>query len=141
MESAAAGTTTPPTAAAGPTSAPEGAVNAVLLTGRGSSAQWHTQSRTAKSAILRKLHPKQCWVEIHPQDAQRLGIKDGDTARIVSRRGAMQAQARVTATVQRGQVFLPMHYAEVNTLTLNIVDPVSRQPSYKHCAVKMESVR
>jgi len=113
----------------------------ILLTGRGTSAQWHTQSRTAKSAILRKLHPKQCWVEIHPQDAQRAKIKDGDMAQITSRRGSMQALARLTATVQRGQVFLPMHYAEVNTLTLNVVDPVSRQPSYKHCAVKVEAAR
>jgi assimilatory nitrate reductase catalytic subunit len=112
----------------------------VLLTGRGTSAQWHTQSRTGKSAILRKLHPKQCWVEIHPQDAQRLKVRDGDRVRIASRRGAMEAQARVTATVQRGQVFLPMHYAEVNTLTLWNVDPISRQPSYKHCAVKVEAV-
>ncbi len=113
----------------------------VLLTGRGSSAQWHTQSRTAKSAILQKLHPKECWVEIHPQDAQRLGIGDGDMASIISRRGAMQAQARVTATMQRGQIFLPMHYAEVNQLTLWSVDPVSRQPSYKHCAVKVERAK
>jgi assimilatory nitrate reductase catalytic subunit len=111
----------------------------VLLTGRGSSAQWHTQSRTAKSAILRKLHPKECWVEIHPQDAHRLGIQDADLARVISRRGTLQARARVTATVQCGQVFLPMHYAEVNQLTLSIVDPVSRQPSYKHCAVRLEA--
>lgn len=113
----------------------------VLLTGRGSSAQWHTQTRTGKSAILRKLHPKECWVEIHPRDAARAKIRDGDMARVISRRGTIEARARVTATLQRGQVFLPMHYAKVNQLTFWAVDEVSRQPSYKHCAVRVETVR
>jgi assimilatory nitrate reductase catalytic subunit len=52
----------------------------------------------------------------------------------------VEARARVTATLQRGQVFLPMHYAKVNQLTCWAVDPVSRQPSYKHCAVRVERV-
>lgn len=126
-----------------PTGVPEPADKAfplVLLTGRGSSAQWHTQSRTGKSAILRKLHPKECWVEIHPQDARKAGIEDGDMVQVSSRRGSLRARARVTATMQRGQIFLPLHYAEVNQLTLSVVDPISRQPSYKHCAVRIERV-
>src|SRR4051794_18916807 len=49
----------------------------VLLTGRGSSAQWHTQSRTAKSAILRKMHPAALLIDIHPLDAVTLKIKNG----------------------------------------------------------------
>jgi anaerobic selenocysteine-containing dehydrogenase len=110
----------------------------ILLTGRGSSAQWHTQSRTAKSAILRKLHPLELLLEIHPADARRLGIEDGEPVHVSSRRATITARARITATVQRGQVFLPMHDPAVNQLTLSVVDPISRQPSYKHCAVKVE---
>ncbi len=110
----------------------------VLLTGRGTSAQWHTQTRTAKSAILRKLYPAEVYVELHPLDAEARRVKDGEMVQIRSRRATIEARARITSTVQRGQVFMPMHYAEVNQLTLNVVDPQSRQPSYKHCAVQIE---
>lgn len=109
----------------------------VLLTGRGTSAQWHTQTRTGKSAILRKLYPAEVYVEMHPLDARSRGIKGGEMVKVKSRRAEIEAQARVTSTVQRGQIFMPMHYAEVNQLTLNVMDPQSRQPSYKHCAVQV----
>ncbi|MGC2576624.1 MAG: molybdopterin dinucleotide binding domain-containing protein [Terrimicrobiaceae bacterium] len=48
----------------------------ILLTGRGTSSQWHTNTRTAKSDVLRKLYPRECYVEINPGDALRLGIKN-----------------------------------------------------------------
>ncbi len=112
----------------------------VLLTGRGTSAQWHTNTRTGKSAVLRQLHPAECYVEIHPDDASRLGIGPGDRVRVRSRRGLMEADATVTPTVQPGQVFIPMHYPAVNRLTHASFDPHSRQPSYKHCAVAVEPV-
>ncbi len=111
----------------------------VLLTGRGSSTQWHTQSRTGKSAILRKLHTSQLQIDLHPLDAKNLGVRDREKVRVSSRRGSITAESRLTATVQRGQVFLPMHDAAVNQLTLSVFDPVSRQPSYKHCAVRIEA--
>lgn len=110
----------------------------VLLTGRGTSAQWHTQTRTSKSAILRKLHPQELWVEIHPEDARDLGIRDAQMVRVCSRRSNIEAQSVLTPTVQRGQIFLPMHYARVNELTQGVVDPHSRQPNYKFCAVRVE---
>ena len=110
----------------------------VLLTGRGTSAQWHTQSRTAKSAILRKMHPAELLLEIHPLDAKALDVRNGEMVSITSRRATIPAKTRVTATIQRGQVFLPMHDPAVNQLTLNVVDPYSRQPSYKHCAVRVD---
>jgi anaerobic selenocysteine-containing dehydrogenase len=110
----------------------------LLLTGRGSSAQWHTQTRTAKSDVLRKLHPKDAYVEINKGDAVRLGITSGETIAVVSRRGRLDARASVTLTVQPGQVFLPMHYAAANQLTFSAFDPYSRQPSYKACAVRLE---
>ena len=107
----------------------------ILLTGRGSSAQWHTGSRTDKSAVLRKLAPTVLTCEIHPEDARRVSIVAGDTITIRSRRGSASAVAVVTATVQRGQIFLPMHFDAVNRLTFAAFDPHSRQPAYKSCAV------
>jgi anaerobic selenocysteine-containing dehydrogenase len=111
----------------------------LLLTGRGTSSQWHTNTRTGKSAVLRKLYPKECYVEINPMDAQRLRIQRNSVVRISSRRAAIRATAFVTPTVQQGQLFIPMHYHEVNRLTFPAFDSYSRQPSYKACAVKIES--
>ncbi len=109
-----------------------------LLTGRGTSAQWHTQTRTAKSGVLRRLYPQGVYLEIHPEDAKLLGIGPGSRVRVVSRRAAVEATAFVTPGVGLSQVFLPMHYAETNLLTRNDVDPHSRQPNYKFCAVRVE---
>jgi assimilatory nitrate reductase catalytic subunit len=112
----------------------------LLLTGRGTSAQWHTGTRTEKSDVLRKLRPGRIYVEINPHDAARLEIRANSAVRICSRRGSLTAAAFVTATVQPGQIFIPMHYAETNQLTLSAFDPYSRQPAYKACAVKVEAV-
>ncbi len=110
----------------------------LLLTGRGTSAQWHTGSRTDKSDVLRKLAPRGLHLEIHPDDAARLGLATGDAVVVRSRRGEAAACALVTPTVQAGQVFLPMHDPAVNRLTLPVFDPHSRQPGYKACAVRVE---
>jgi assimilatory nitrate reductase catalytic subunit len=109
-----------------------------LLTGRGTSAQWHTNTRTGKSDILRKLYPADCYVEIHPDDARRLRIAPHSQVTVSSRRASLTATAFVTPTVQPGQVFIPMHYDTVNRLTFASFDPNSRQPSYKHCAVQVQ---
>lgn len=112
-----------------------------LLTGRGTSSQWHTQSRTGKSDILSKLAPKQAYVEIHPDDASDLGLKNGDKACVKSRRGHMIVNVYIAPTMQRGQLFIPMHYPEVNQLTHSSFDSHSRQPNYKACAVVLEKIR
>ncbi len=108
-----------------------------LLTGRGTSAQWHTQTRTRCSAVLRQLYPESIYLEIHPDDAEQLGIGANDSVKISSRRGNVIATAFLTPTVRPGQVFLPMHYETANRLTYPAFDSHSRQPSYKHCAVKV----
>lgn len=110
----------------------------VLLTGRGTSSQWHTQTRTAKSDVLRQLYPAECYVEMNPQDARRLHVAGGDRVRISSPQGAATVVAFVTATVQAGQLFMPMHYRETNLLTFPAFDKYSRQPAYKSCAVQVE---
>jgi assimilatory nitrate reductase catalytic subunit len=109
----------------------------LLLTGRGTSSQWHTNTRTGKSDVLRKLYPANCYIELHPDDAARLGIQPNTRVRVSSRRGKLTATAFVTPTVQPGQIFIPMHYREVNRLTFPAFDPHSRQPSYKACAVRL----
>jgi assimilatory nitrate reductase catalytic subunit len=113
----------------------------VLITGRGSAAQWHTQTRTAKSAVLRKLYPKELYVEISPQDAERLGVRTGDALSIASQRGELRASVFVTPAVQPGQVFLPMHDSATNVLTHAVFDPYSHQPAYKACAVNVETAK
>ncbi len=112
----------------------------LLLTGRGSAAQWHTQTRTAKSAVLRKLYPAQVYVEVNPADARARGIVTSDAVQVESRRGRISATAFVTRSVQPGQVFVPMHYEETNRLTDAVFDPYSKQPSYKACAVELRPV-
>ncbi|BBO36027.1 molybdopterin oxidoreductase family protein [Lacipirellula parvula] len=108
-----------------------------LLTGRGSVAQWHTQTRTAKSAVLRKLYPEELYVEINPHDAAGLLISSGDLIIVASQRGELRGRAMVTPAVQPGQVFIPMHYEATNRLTHPSFDPYSHQPSYKACAVRV----
>jgi assimilatory nitrate reductase catalytic subunit len=117
---------------------PDAAYPFLLLTGRGTSAQWHTGSRTDKSAVLRKLAPTELYVEVHPADAAKLGLRAGGRAIVRSRRGAAEAVVFPTPIVQPGQVFLPMHFPAVNQLTFPAFDPHSRQPSYKACAVQLE---
>jgi assimilatory nitrate reductase catalytic subunit len=109
----------------------------ILLTGRGTAAQWHTQTRTGKSAVLRKLSPESIYVEINPADAGACGIQPQDWVCVESQRGQIRARAFVTSTVQAGQVFIPMHYDTANLLTDAVFDPYSRQPSYKACAVRI----
>jgi anaerobic selenocysteine-containing dehydrogenase len=106
-----------------------------LLTGRGSSSQWHTETRTKKSAVLNKLSARDLYVEISPTDAKALKISPNEWVEVKSARGRVDARAFITNNVRAGQVFMPMHYEEMNVLTFAAFDPYSRQPAYKACAV------
>jgi len=118
--------------------APDSEYPLLLLTGRGTAAQWHTLTRSGKSDILRRLQPDDLQVEIHPDDAARFRVRRQARVRVVSRRGSTYATALITPTVGQGQVFMPMHYEGTNRLTMSAVDPYSHQPAYKHCAVRIE---
>ncbi|MAS93504.1 MAG: nitrate reductase [Verrucomicrobiales bacterium] len=109
-----------------------------LLTGRGTSAQWHTQTRTGKSGVLRRLSPRTNHIEVHPKDAAALGVNSGDIVKVSSRRSTIEILVFVTSTVMQGTVYIPMHEETTNRLTLAVFDPYSRQPSYKSCAVRIE---
>jgi predicted molibdopterin-dependent oxidoreductase YjgC len=113
----------------------------MLLTGRGSSAQWHTGTRTTKSAVLRSLAPVSAIVELAPGDAASIGVESSDWVMVESARGSMRARAMVTATIRAGQVFVPMHDAATNRLTFPSFDPYSRQPSYKTGAVAVRPLQ
>ncbi len=127
----------PPRAVAEPTSEE---FPFVMLTGRGTSAQWHTNTRTGKSAVLRTLYPANPYVEINPVDAARLGLIANAQVAVVSRRARVACAVFIAPTVQPGQVFIPMHYEVTNQLTRTEYDPHSRQPSYKYCAVRLQKI-
>ncbi len=110
----------------------------LLLTGRGTVVQFHTQTRTGKVAMLNKLSSADCYVEIHPQDAERLGLEAGDWVKLSSRRGSAEVKVKIEEAVQPGQLFVPMHYRQANWLTYPAFDPYSFEPAYKAAAVKVE---
>ncbi len=112
----------------------------ILITGRGSTVQFHTQTRTGKVPMLRKSYPATAYVEVNPQDAERLGIVDESRVRVRSRRGDVTVTARVGETMAPGQVFIPMHYPEANPLTYPAFDPYSFEPNYKWAAVRLDAL-
>jgi assimilatory nitrate reductase catalytic subunit len=112
----------------------------LLLTGRGSSSQWHTQTRTKRSEVLAKLCPSELYVEISASDARALAIQPDETVHVCSQRATVRARAFITNSVKPGEVFMPMHYETMNQLTFSAFDPYSRQPAYKACAVKIVKV-
>jgi anaerobic selenocysteine-containing dehydrogenase len=123
-----------------PTNIPEGTGKQypfTLLTGRGTSAQWHTQTRTSKSKVLKNLYSEDVYVEINPRDARTLGVVPNQWITVESPRGRILARAYLTQIVAPGQLFIPMHYKVTNELTFPAFDPYSRQPSYKACAVRV----
>ncbi len=117
----------------------------VLNTGR-LQHQWHTMTKTGKISKLARLN-RGPFVEIHPEDAARLGVADGDHLEIASRRGRAVLPAVVTDRVRPGDCFAPFHwndlfgeYLSVNAVTNDAVDPVSFQPEFKVCAVSLKPV-
>jgi assimilatory nitrate reductase catalytic subunit len=112
----------------------------LLLTGRGSSSQWHTQTRTKRSFVLSALAPSELYVEISPVDARALGVRPDEKVRVSSQRAHVEARAFITNSVKPGEVFMPMHYDTMNRLTFAAFDPHSRQPAYKASAVAISKV-
>jgi len=108
--------------------------------------QWHTMTKTGKVAKLNKLNPGP-FVEIHPDDAARLRIADGDAIEIGSRRGRAVLPAAISDRVRPGNCFAPFHwndgfgeYLAINAVTNDAVDPISNQPEFKACAVTLAKV-
>jgi formate dehydrogenase alpha subunit len=109
-----------------------------LTTGR-MFAHYHTGTMTRASQHLH-IEQKTGYVEIHPEDAKTLVVKDGDTVKLSTRRGEIEAPARVSNKVKPGLLFVPFHFVEnsANILTNSAFDPIAKIPEYKVCAVKIE---
>ena len=105
---------------------------------------WHTMTRSGKSPRL-SAHIAEPFAELHPEDAQRLGIGHADIVRISNGQGQILVRALVTSRQRKGSVFVPMHWtdqfaasARVDALVPAITDPVSGQPASKNVAVRVE---
>jgi nitrate reductase (cytochrome) len=104
---------------------------------------WHTGSMTRRIPTLHRAVPV-AYAEINKHDAERLGIRNGDLIRLTSRRGSLDIEARIDYRAQptRGQVFVPFFDESklINELVLDAYCPISAQPDYKKCAVKVERI-
>ncbi|MEA5421838.1 nitrate reductase [Synechococcus sp. CCY9202] len=119
---------------------PSEAYPLVLTVGR-YLGHWHTMTRTARVPRLTAMHPEPL-LEIHPDDAESLGLESGALASITSRRASITARVDITERIRPGTVFLPMHWGfmqeqacEVNALLHEQACPISKQPELKAAAV------
>ena len=111
----------------------------VLNTGR-TVEHWHTRTKTGAIPILQGLSPR-AWLEMNPRDAGKLGLRPHEPVDVISARGKVHGvELRITEIVAPGQVFLPFHFVEwnANSITQSKFDPISREPNYKQCAVRVE---
>jgi assimilatory nitrate reductase catalytic subunit len=112
-----------------------------LTTGR-VLAHYQSGAQTRRIRALVDAVPE-AYVELHPEAAGRLEVEDGAVVRVTSRRGSAEARARLTGTIRRDTVFMPFHWAGVgraNLLTGTALDPISRMPEFKVCAVRVERI-
>jgi anaerobic selenocysteine-containing dehydrogenase len=113
----------------------------LLNTGR-TVEHWHTRTKTGRVPILEALAPD-AWIDLNPADASSLGVRSGALVRVSSARGEVSSiRVRVTGTVRPGEVFIPFHWDErcANRLTDDQFDPISREPNYKQCAVRVDPI-
>ena len=94
-----------------------------------------------RNSQLGRLYPE-AHVDLHPIDAARSGLDNGNAVKVSSRRGEVVLRARVTEKTTPGVVFIPMHFAEaaVNELTIDALDPKAKIPEFKACAVNIQRV-
>ncbi|MGF3497383.1 MAG: formate dehydrogenase subunit alpha [Methanolinea tarda] len=123
-----------------PAEVPDAEYPFVLTTGR-CIWQWHTGTMTRRSHSLEAEEPTG-WIEINPEDAKALGIRNGEMVKATTRRGSVNVPARVTPDIMKGVTFMPFHYREcaANVLTNNALDPIAKIPEFKACAVKIEKI-
>jgi predicted molibdopterin-dependent oxidoreductase YjgC len=109
----------------------------LLTTGR-ILHHFHTGTLSRRTNGLEEIAPPAPF-EIHPDDAAKEGIANGDTVEVSSRRGTVNAQALVTDRSRPGTIFMPFHYREApaNILTNDVLDPIAKIPELKVCAVKL----
>ena len=123
-----------------PHESPDASYPMMLTTGR-VLYHYHGASMTGRSEGMLFRYPKG-YMELSQKDAERLGLADGQVARVSSRRGEIEIPVCITACVEPGTVFIPFHFSEMaaNRLTHSKLDPVGKIPEYKVCAVKVEPI-
>jgi assimilatory nitrate reductase catalytic subunit len=112
-----------------------------LTTGR-VMPQYQSGSQTRRVTALHKAAPE-AFVEIHPATARSLGIAANDTVRLTSRRGSALMKARISVAIRMDTLFSPFHWGgagRVNLLTNPALDPISKMPEFKVCAVRIERI-
>jgi predicted molibdopterin-dependent oxidoreductase YjgC len=111
----------------------------ILTTGR-ILYHFHSGNETRKVKALDKFVPRN-YVEINPDDAGKLRLRDGDIVKVSTRRGAIRLSVRMSERPKKGVIFIPFHFKEAaaNILTNPALDPVSKIPEDKICAAKIES--
>jgi ferredoxin-nitrate reductase len=118
---------------------PDAEYNLILNTGR-TVEHWHTRTKTSQVAMLESMVPM-AWLEMNPVDAAAMQLNPHDRVSIISRRSTVcNIELRITGIVAPGQVFMPFHFSETNSnlVTLGAFDPISREPNFKQCAVRVE---
>ena len=102
---------------------------------------YHTGTMTMKTPGLNEIVPE-CFVEVSREDARACQVEHDSLIRIASRRGEIEARAKVSDKVDKGTIFIPFHFADAaaNRLTNGALDPTARIPEYKVCAVRIENV-
>ncbi len=112
----------------------------ILTTGR-RREHYNCGSMTRRSSGIMWISPEEA-IEISPADAKELGVEDGETVLVVSRRGQVRTKAKVTDRSMRGVAFLSFHYRDVltNLLTNAALDPQAKTPEYKACAIRIEKI-
>jgi formate dehydrogenase major subunit/formate dehydrogenase alpha subunit len=112
----------------------------LLSTGR-QLFQYHTASMTRRIDAINAVSTR-AYVEIHPDDAEKLGINHGNIVIVSSRRGSINIEAVISEKPSPGMVFIPFHFSEAaaNILTNTALDPIAKIPELKVCAVKIETV-
>ncbi|MFH1009598.1 MAG: formate dehydrogenase subunit alpha, partial [Candidatus Latescibacterota bacterium] len=123
-----------------PAELPDEAYPFLLSTGR-VLYHFHTGSLSRRSKALDAILPEG-YIEINPEDAERLGVQNGQCVRVSSRRGETEMKAKVTDWPDVGCVFAPFHFSEApaNLLTNDALDPKAKIPEYKVAAVRIEPV-
>ncbi|MGV8129339.1 MAG: formate dehydrogenase subunit alpha [Methanolinea sp.] len=110
-----------------------------LMTGR-VIFHYHTRTQTDRAAQLHYEVPES-YIQINTQDAKQLGIKEGEKIKVSSRRGETITKARISDDVAPKVLYMAMHFHNgANNLTNTALDPLSKMPELKHCAVKVEKV-
>ncbi len=123
----------------GPAELPDEEYPIILTTGR-VLQQFHTGTMSRKTAGLNNLAGPMVMISV--EDAEKIGVANGETIRVASRRGEIQAPAFVTKRIGKGTVYIPFHYHEAaaNVLTNPAIDPVAKIPEFKACAVRVSKL-